>query len=62
MRHTQPLTLEEERIDLAMRKQHRTHQEQDLALTMYRIAQRAQRAVRAQSLEDVATLLTGVQP
>lgn len=62
MRHTQPLTLEEERIDVAMRKQHRTHLDQDLALTMYRMAQRAQQAVRAERLEDVATLLTGVRP
>lgn len=61
MRRTQPLTADEQRVDFAMRNQHRTHAEQDLALTMYRMAQRAQQGVREERLERVATLLTGVQ-
>jgi hypothetical protein len=40
MRHTQPLTAEEQRIDLAMRKEHRSHAQQDAALSSYRLAQR----------------------
>lgn len=59
MRHTQPLTAEEQRVDTAMRTQGRTHAEQDAALTMYRMAQRAEQGVRAERLERVADLLTG---
>jgi hypothetical protein len=61
MRRTQPLTADEQRVDFAMRNQHRTHVDQDLALTMYRMAQRAQQGVREERLERFATLLTGVQ-
>lgn len=60
MRHTQPLTADEQRIDSAMRAQHRTHQEQDAALTMYRMARRAEQGVRSERFERVADLLTGV--
>jgi hypothetical protein len=61
MRRTQPLTADEQRIDSAMRSQRRTHEEQDAALTMYRMAQRAEQGVRCERLERVGDLLTGVQ-
>lgn len=38
MRHTQPLTLEEEKLDLALRQMKRSHVEQDMALTQFRLA------------------------
>ena len=61
MRHTQPMNAEEQRVDSVMREQHRSHAEQDAALTLYRMAQRAERGVRSERLDRVASLLTGVQ-
>lgn len=58
MRHTQPLTAEENAIDAAMRQQHRSHAEQDKALSQYRLAIRA-KADRPEQLERVADLLLG---
>lgn len=59
MRQIQPLTAEESRVDLAMRKLHRTHAAQDAALTLFRLAYRARSDVRSQRLESVADLLLG---
>lgn len=56
MRHTQPLTADEQRIDLALSKQCRSHAERDLALTRFRMALRA-RHQRSHQLEQVADLL-----
>ena len=56
MRHTQPLTADEERIDSALRKQHRTHADQDRALTLYRAALRFN---DERSFERVADLMLG---
>jgi hypothetical protein len=54
MRLTQPLTADESRIDLALRKQYRKHADQDRALTLFRMA----RKTSDQSmLERVADLL-----
>jgi hypothetical protein len=39
VRHTQPLTADENRIDEVMRKQHRSHAQQDGALSAFRLAQ-----------------------
>jgi len=58
MRHTRPLSAEEERVDLAMRKQRRTHAEQDRALTEFRFA-RLRAAERSERLARVADLLLG---
>lgn len=58
MRHTQPLTADEDRIDSALRKQHRTHAEQDEALTRYRLALVMRRDV-SRNCERVADLLLG---
>jgi hypothetical protein len=38
MRHTQPLSLEEGKLDLALRQMKRSHVEQDMALTQFRLA------------------------
>lgn len=58
MRYCQPLTRDENAIDLAMRKQHRTHAAQDQALTQYRLAVRLKSTPeRAERLERVADLL-----
>lgn len=58
MRHTAPLTAEENAVDLAMRRQHRTHAAQDKALTLFRLAVRTKPAPqRAERLERVADLL-----
>lgn len=59
MRHTQPMTAEESRVDLVMRKQHRTHAEQDAALTLFRLAHLSCLDVRSERLESVANLLLG---
>jgi hypothetical protein len=58
MRHTQPLTADEERIDSALRKQHRTHAQQDEALTRYRLAVVLNRD-HAFNVERVADLMLG---
>jgi hypothetical protein len=58
MRHTQPLTADEERIDAALRKQHRTHAQQDEALTRYRLAVVLDRDPTA-NLGRVADLILG---
>lgn len=57
MRHTQPLTADEQRVDSAMRKQHRTHAAQDEALILFRLARRDRLDVRSERLERVADLL-----
>ena len=59
MRHTQPLTAEEQRVDQAMRKQNRFHAQQDAALSCYRLAQR-QPENRPALLERTADLMLGV--
>lgn len=60
MRHTQPMTSEEQRIDQAMRKEHRSHAQQDAALSAFRLAQlRADQ--RESMLERTADLMLGVQ-
>jgi len=56
VRHTQPFTAEEQRIDQAMRKQHRSHAQQDAALSTFRLAQ-LQRDKREALLERTADLL-----
>lgn len=61
MRHTQPLTAEEQRIDQAMRKEHRSHAQQDAALSAYRLAHRFADQ-RERMLERTADLMLGVQP
>lgn len=58
MRHTQPLTADEQRVDEVMRKQHRSHAEQDAALSCYRLAQR-QPSNRSALLERTADFLLG---
>ena len=58
MRHTQPLTAEEDRVDRAMRSQHRSHAEQDRALTEFRLA-RLRSSDRSDRLTRVADLLLG---
>jgi hypothetical protein len=58
MRHTQPLTADEQRIDAALAKGHRSHAECDKALTAYRYALRTP-AHRARELERVADMLLG---
>lgn len=61
MRCTQPLNAQENAIDLAMRKQHRTHEAQDAALTVYRLAVQTQDVLRrAQLLEASADLILEV--
>lgn len=57
MRHTQPLTADEQRIDDALRAQHRSHVDQDKALTLFRMARRGTQETRAERLERVADLL-----
>lgn len=57
MRHTQPLTADEQRIDDALRSQHRSHADQDRALTLFRMAHRGPRDARVLRLERVADLL-----
>jgi hypothetical protein len=56
VRHTQPLTADEQRIDVVMRKAHRTHADQDAALSLFRLAQ-LQRDKREVLLERTADLL-----
>ena len=58
MRYCQPLTADESVIDLALRKQHRSHADQDRALSEYRLALRFVEE-RPQRLERVADLLLG---
>lgn len=58
MRYCQPLTPDECDIDLALRKQHRSHADQDRALSEYRLAVRFAKE-RPQRLERVADLLLG---
>ena len=53
------MTADESRIDAALRKQHRTHAEQDQALTMFRLAHRQPLDVRSDRLERVADILVG---
>ncbi|WP_158543214.1 hypothetical protein [Dyella psychrodurans] len=52
------MTADEERIDVALRKQHRSHASQDEALTRFRMAQRFTN-MRTAQLERVADLLVG---
>lgn len=59
MRSTQPLSVDESRIDAAMREQRRSHAEQDAALQIYRMARKAEQGVRSERLERVADLLVG---
>jgi hypothetical protein len=60
MRHTQPLTADEERVDLVLRRQHRSHAVQDEALTRYRMAKRYTNGdVRSRHLERCADLMLG---
>lgn len=54
MRQTQPLNVDESRLDLAMRTQRRSHAEQDRALTLYRAARSSSDDLL---LERVADLL-----
>jgi hypothetical protein len=58
MRHTQPLTADEQRIDAALVAGRRSHAERDRALTTYRYALRVS-AHRARELERVADMLLG---
>jgi hypothetical protein len=58
MRHTQPLTADEQRIDAALAAGRRSHAERDKALTAYRYALRTP-AYRARELERVADILLG---
>lgn len=58
MRHTQPLTAEEQRVDAAMRGMHRSDAQRDMALTCYRLAQRSTRD-RVRLLERTADLILG---
>lgn len=60
MRNTQPLTPEEFRVDAAMRASGRKDVEQDAALTIYRMAQRATGDVRQERLQRVGDLITGI--
>ncbi|MET4567810.1 hypothetical protein [Rhodanobacter soli] len=60
MRHTQPMTAEEQRIDQAMRKEHRSHAQQDAALSAFRLAQLVA-AQRAPMLERAADLMLGAR-
>lgn len=63
MRHTQPLTAEEQRIDAAIRARGGSHANQDEALTRYRLAQRAvSNATRYENLSSVANLVLGEMP
>lgn len=61
MRQTHPLTADENAIDQALRKQHRSHADQDRALSEYRLALRFTKE-RAGRLERVADLLLGEVP
>lgn len=58
MRHTQPLTTEENRVDIAMRKQHRSHAQQDAALSAFRLAH-LRSDQRESMLERTADLMLG---
>jgi hypothetical protein len=58
MRHTQPLTLEEEKLDIALRQMKRSHVEQDMALTRFRLA-RLQPVSRPDHLLACTDLLLG---
>jgi hypothetical protein len=53
------LTADEQKVDSALRIQHRTHADQDAALTLFRLAHRASSDVRSERLERVADLLVG---
>lgn len=60
MRHTQPLTAEEQRIDSAIRARGGSHTHQDEALTRYRLGQRRSNDVtRHENLSRVADLMLG---
>lgn len=56
MRTTHPLNADEQRIDSAMRLQHRNYAQQDEALTLFRVA-RLKECVRSAMLERCADLL-----
>jgi len=56
MRTTQPLNTDEQRIDSAMRLQHRNHAQVDEALTLFRVA-RLKACAGAAMLERCADLL-----
>lgn len=58
MRHTQPLTADEQRIDSVLRDRHRSHADQDKALTLFRLAQR-ESSDRPKLLERTADILLG---
>jgi hypothetical protein len=58
MRHTHPLSADEQRIDAAMAHEHRSHAERDQALTTYRYAL-LHAPSRDQQLERVADLMLG---
>ena len=59
MRHTQPLSSDEQLVDVAIRKRGGSHSEQDRALTLYRMAQRRGDVTRYVHLERVADLVLG---
>jgi hypothetical protein len=58
VRHTQPLSAEEQRIDVALARCHRSHAERDQALTAFRYAF-CTPAHRERELERVADYLVG---
>lgn len=58
MRHTSPLSAEEQRIDAALAQCHRSHAERDQALTVFRYAL-CTSAHRERELERVADYLVG---
>lgn len=61
MRHTQPLTAEEQRLDAALRREGRTDRDADLAMTCYRVAQYSARDRDAMA-QRVADVLLGEHP
>ncbi|GGY20825.1 hypothetical protein GCM10008098_11850 [Rhodanobacter panaciterrae] len=54
------MTAEEQRIDQAMRKEHRSHAQQDAALSAFRLAH-LRSDKRESMLERTADLMLGVQ-
>lgn len=62
MRHTQPLTAHENQIDLALRKEHRTHAEQDKALVLFRMSLLSHGVERNRLLEQTASHILQERP
>lgn len=63
MRHTQPLTAEEQCVDAAIRARGGSHAHQDEALTRYRLGRSSSNCVtRDVNLSRVADLMLGEVP